>query len=205
MIGRERAVASSRLDPRSVQGCRLGTGVHGDGGAILRGEPQLIEGVNGDQLVARRNPRRERVHADAHLLVGGGLREPIGRKVLLESRRGTVERHRLNRGIVSEPGSRLVTLGCRHVPEGDGGDGDDDGKRDENDRGERASEALTRVARGDAEYHSPSPHSRAHSAHQFPGAVSASRSLSVSPRDRSTMRPSRRKTVRSAHAAIRAS
>ena len=90
MIGRERAVASSRFDPRSVQGCRLGTGVHGDGGAILRGEPQLIEGVNSDQLVARWHPCRERVHADAHLLVGGGLREPIGRKVLLEGRRGTV-------------------------------------------------------------------------------------------------------------------
>ena len=205
VVRSERTALSTRIHAWGIQRGRLGAGVNRVARSVLRREVELVEGVDGDQLVPRRHPVGEDALGNRHFLVRGRLRQKVGSDVLLDGRRRAVQGDRLDVGTVAEPRRGLVALGGRHVPERDRADRDNDRQRDEKNRRQRAPQALARITRGDAEYYSPSPHSCVESTHQILGAVSASRSLSESPRERSTMRPSRRKTVRSAHAAIRAS
>ncbi len=107
-----------------------------------------------------------------------------------------MERHRTNprnrvRARKKPPGN----AGMSSRPRGDSGDGDDDGKRDENDRGERASGFDAR-RRGVRIYHSPSPHSLAFlRLIRFPGCCCVCEQIPEACLHaiRSRLRPSRRR------------
>ena len=196
---------TTRVHARRLQRSRLRAVIDREARAVGLFQAQLVERIDGDQLIALGQPVLEGVHRHRDLVARGRLRQAVRGEVLLDGRRRPVQRHRLDVAAVAEPRRGLVTLRGRDVPEGDRRDRNDDRQGDQEDRRGRTAQALARITRGDAEYYSPSPHPCAESVHQILGAVSASRSFSESPLDRSTMRPSRRKTVRSAHAAILAS
>ena len=205
MLSCERPVLVTCLDARRIQGGGLRAIVYRVPGSIRCRHMELIERVNRDQLVSGWHPVAEGLHSDVNIVIRRRLCEAVRGEVLVESRCRTAQRHGLGVGVVSQPGGGLVALGRRHIPERQRSDRNDNRQGDKDHGSEGAPKTLACITRGDAEYYSPSPHPCVESAHQVLGAASASRSLRESPRERSTIRPSRRNTVRSAHAAILAS
>ena len=162
---RQRPALSTRVHSRGVELGGLRAVVNREARAARCFQSQLVESVNGDQLVACWYPAVESLHRDRYLVARGCLPETIHSKVLLDRRRGPVQRHRLHVATVSEPRRGLVALRGRHIPEGDRRDRDNNRQRDQKHRRERAPQALARITRGDAEYYSPSPHPCVEPAH----------------------------------------
>ena len=156
---------ASSIDTRSFERGRLRAVVNREARALSRFQTQLVESVNGDQMVACWHPAVEGLHRDRYLVARGRRRQTIDRKVLFEGARGAMQRHRLHVAAVSEPRRGMVALRGRHIPEGDRRDRDNDRQRDQKHRRERAPQALARITRGDAEYYSPSPHPCVEPAH----------------------------------------
>ena len=165
MVGGEAAVLSARRDSGGVQRSCLSARVNREACPIRGCDVQLVQGIDGDKMIAVGDPVREGLHGDVDFVVRGRLREYVGGDVLIEGGRGATEGHRLNVGGVAQPGRGLVPLGGRDIPEGDRADRDDDRQGDQDDSGESPPETLARITRGDAEYHSPSPHPCAESTH----------------------------------------
>ena len=176
---RERATSSERTawlaarppccppagDSGGVQRCCLSARVNREACPIGGCDVQLVQGIDGDKMVAVGDPAREGLHGDVDFVVRGRLREYVGGDVPDRGRSRSGGGSPLERRRCGPARTRLVTLGGRDIPEGDRADRDDDRQRDQDDRGESPPETLARITRGDAEYHSPSPHPCVESTH----------------------------------------
>ena len=87
MVGGEAAVSSARRDSGGVQRCCLSARVNREACPIGGCDVQLVQGIDGDKMVAVGDPVREGLHGDVDFVVRGRLREYVGGDVLIEGGR----------------------------------------------------------------------------------------------------------------------
>ena len=126
MTSGQRPALTTRIDARRLQRGRLRAVVDRKTRAIRRFQTQLVERIDGDQLIALGQPALEGVHRNRDLVARGRLRQAVRGEVLLDGRRRPVQRHRLHVAAMPEPRRGLVALRGRDVPEGDRRNRNDD-------------------------------------------------------------------------------